>query len=151
MFGKEFMRRAKPIAFVALSLLIGVAIGYGLSQSLSRTRYSESRFYEVVTVTYDGEQYYTEAYVGATEELRRWLSEEAGADLRLNVLAVSVYPSGGSGMTVGCELGEYNDEQLILLSQKAGSILYQSPRRPALKSTTWNNKADIATPNQQPD
>ena len=41
-------------------------------------------------VTYDGEQYHSEAFAFATDELRKWVSEQPDKELRQNVLSVSV-------------------------------------------------------------
>ena len=144
-FAKEIMSKFKLFALFAFALLIGIAIGFGISQ----IRYRESRFYEVITVTYDGEQYYTEAYMDATAELRRWLSKEADQELRENVLAVAIYPSGLGSMTVGCELRHFDEQHLNQLSEEVGGILYQSPRRPAANNKA--NKSEMATPRKPSD
>lgn len=124
------MSKFKLFTMFALALLVGMAIGFGTSQMRNR----ESRYYEVIIVTYDGQQYYTEAYIEATVGLREWLSKEADHALRDNVLAVATYPSGLGAMAVGCELRHYDEQHLMQLSEKAGWILHQSPRRPAEKN-----------------
>jgi uncharacterized membrane protein YoaK (UPF0700 family) len=121
------MRKLRQFAFPALALLIGIGFGYFVShRSLQK-----SRFYETITITYDGEQYHTEAYINTTRELRRWLSEEADPQLRNNVLEIVVYPCDTAGMVVGSELRQFNTEHLNTLSAEAHSIISSYPRRRA--------------------
>ena len=126
-------------------IAIGISTWFAMRQQADRG----SRFYEVLTVTYDGEQYYSEAFAMATSEIRRWLAEDSDSKLRENVVSVVVYPSEGSGMMVGCELKQFNSAHLTLLSQEAGRILYRSPRRPA--TTRKANKSEQATPRKTSD
>ena len=121
------MSKLRLVAFPALALLIGISVGY----ILANRSLQKSRFYETTVVTYDGEQYHTEAYINATREIKVWLSKDADPKLRNNVLGIAVYPCDTAGMVVGSELRDFNLEHLKTLSSEAHTIIRSYPRRPA--------------------